>query len=446
MSGIAEVLVNLDYKVSGSDLVESETTRRLKELGCDINYGHRASNLDNPHVVVTSTAVKPDNPEVTFARENNIPVIPRAEMLAELMRLKWGLAVAGAHGKTTTTSMIAHVLGKAGHDPTAIIGGKVNAFGSNAKLGEGEFIVAEADESDGSFLKLSPVIAVVTNIDAEHLDYYDDIDDIKNCFVEFINKVPFYGLAVLCMDSRYVREVLPRIEKRYITYGFSAQADIRAEAISLNKFETGFRVVKEGEKLGNIALKMPGLHNVANALATVAVALELDVGFETIAEAMAGFTGIKRRFEIKWDKGGIVVVDDYAHHPTEIKAALAAARGGWEGHEGNTRIIAAFQPHRYSRTKDLANDFTNVFDDADKLIISDIYPAGEEPIEGITGKWLYSKVKKGGHKSVEFIPDKNEVVNYLDEMVKPGDLVITLGAGDVYKVGENLIERLERRK
>jgi len=439
MSGIAEVLLNLGYKVSGSDLRESDTTERLRGLGGQIAIGHAAENLTNVDVVVTSTAVQTDNPEVIEARRRMIPVIPRAEMLAELMRMKYGIAIAGTHGKTTTTSMVATVLTHAGIDPTIVIGGKLNTLGSNAKLGKGDFLVAEADESDGSFLKLSPSIAVVTNIDADHLDYYEGgIEQIKATFVEFINKIPFYGLAILCLEDRNIAEIIPLIKKRFMTYGLSSQADLRATHVKLEGFQTTFTAHYKGYRLGDITFQMPGSHNVLNALACTAVALELDVPFDKIQEGFAQFGGVGRRFTVKGEKNGIMVVDDYGHHPVEIRATLSAARNGWP----ERRLVVAFQPHRYSRTKELFNDFVTCFYDADVLILTDIYAASEQPIPGVSSEHLADEVRRHGQRDVTYVADRTTLPDYLAGVVKEGDIVITLGAGNIWQAGEELVNKL----
>lgn len=437
MSGIAEVLLNLGYKVSGSDLRETEITDRLADLGGEIFYGHAAENVTDADVVVISSAVRDDNPEVVEAKERLIPVIPRAEMLAELMRMKYGIAIAGTHGKTTTTSMISTILGHAGIDPTIVIGGKLNSIGTNARLGQGKFLVAEADESDGSFLKLSPTIAVVTNIDADHLDFYSGIDQIKETFVEFINKVPFYGLAVLCLDSGNVADILPKVKKRFVTYGLSAQNDFRASDIRMAGNTISFVAHYRGDRLGEISFGMPGAHNVLNALATIAVAMELDVPFGKIQEGFKAFGGVGRRFQIKGNVGDIMVVDDYGHHPAEIRATLAAAKGGWD-----RRLVVVFQPHRYSRTKELFDEFVKSFYDADVLVLTDIYPAGEQPIEGVTAEALFRTIKKYGQKDVAYISDKEVVIDHLLGILKPGDIVLTLGAGNIWQTGEALLKRL----
>ncbi len=438
MSGIAEVLVNLGYKVSGSDLRSSETTERLESLGARIFVGHAADNVDNAHVVVISSAVRPDNPEVVSARERLIPVIPRAEMLAELMRLKYGVAVAGAHGKTTTTSMIATVLAAGGIDPTIVIGGRLDSLSSGAKLGQGEFIVAEADESDGSFLKLSPTIAVVTNIDEEHLDYYTGgIEQIKAAFLSFINKVPFYGLAVLCLDEPNVQELLPKIQKRYTTYGLSAQADTFARDVTLKGMGSRFEAVHNGRSLGAFELNVPGMHSVYNSLAALSVGLDLGLDVDTIRAALKGFGGLHRRFQVKGEANGVIFVDDYGHHPTEVKAALAAAKAGFD-----RRTVVVFQPHRFTRTRDLLKEFFTAFNQADALAVMDIYPAGEKPIEGVSAVPLVEGIKSHGHKDVSYVPDAAGVVSWLLDTIRPGDIVITLGAGDVWKTGLAALERL----
>ncbi|RII28967.1 MAG: UDP-N-acetylmuramate--L-alanine ligase [Geobacter sp.] len=439
MSGIAEVLLNLGYKVSGSDLRTSDITDRLASLGGEIFTGHSGENVANVDVVVISSAVHDDNPEVIEARERLIPVIPRAEMLAELMRMKYGIAIAGTHGKTTTTSMVSTILGFAGIDPTIVIGGRLDSIGSNAKLGQGKFLVAEADESDGSFLKLSPTIAVVTNIDADHLDFYSGIGEIKDTFVEFINKIPFYGLAVLCLDSPNVADIIPRVKKRFTTYGLSSQADFRASDIRLAGNSTSFVAYHRGERLGEVSFKMPGAHNVLNALACIAVAMELNVSFEVIQEGFRDFGGVGRRFQIKGEAKEIIVVDDYGHHPTEIRATLAAAKGGW----ADRRLVVAFQPHRYTRTKELFDDFVKAFYDADVLVLTDIYPAGEQPIPGITAEGLVANIKKHGQKDVTYIADREKLCDHLLQVLKPGDLCLTLGAGNLWQVGEKLLKRLQ---
>ena len=437
MSGIAEVLLNLGYHISGSDIKETEVTRRLRSLGCEISTGHRKENLKEADVVVISSAVRQNNPEVEAAEQRLIPVIPRAEMLAELMRMKIGIAVAGTHGKTTTTSLISTVLAAGGLDPTVVIGGRLNSIGSNARLGQGEFLVAEADESDGSFLKLMPTIAVVTNIDPEHLDFYKGIEEIKESFLCFLEKIPFFGLAVLCLDHPNIQSLLPKLKKRFTTYGLTTQADFQAKEIAFEGLSTSFDVVHQRQGIGRLSLRMPGIHNVYNALATLATAFELDIPFQVVQETLRDFSGIQRRFQIKGEKKGILIVDDYGHHPVEIMATLKAARTGW-----GKRIVAVFQPHRYTRTQALFKDFLAAFYDADVLILTDIYPAGEDRIEGVESKALLEGLREYGHKDVTYLADRGEIVEHLLHIISPGDLVITLGAGDIWQVSEELVNRL----
>ncbi|MCW8893532.1 MAG: UDP-N-acetylmuramate--L-alanine ligase [Deltaproteobacteria bacterium] len=440
MSGIAELLLNQGYRVSGSDLRESDTTRRLADLGGKILIGHNAENISEVDVVVTSTAVKADNPEVVEALRQHVAVIPRAEMLAELMRMKYGIAIAGTHGKTTTTSMMSVVLHHAGVDPTAVIGGKLDAFGSNAKLGRGKFLVAEADESDGSFMHLSPTIAVVTNIDADHLDFYSGIDEIKQIFIDFINKVPFYGRAVLCLEDRNVQDILPSVKKRFTTYGFSNQADFYAEDVKQRQGRTSFSAFYQGEELGRVSFKMPGRHNVLNALSVIAVAHELEIPFQTVIGGFRNFGGLQRRFQLRDEVGGVMLIDDYGHHPAEIRATLGAAKSSW-----NRRVIAVFQPHRYSRTAALFEDFLTAFYQADLVVVTDVYAAGEGPIAGATGEALAQGILKHGHKSVVYKETLEEVSQYVAELAEADDMVITLGAGNVNQVCELLAERLRQR-
>ncbi|MBN2645491.1 MAG: UDP-N-acetylmuramate--L-alanine ligase [Desulfuromonadaceae bacterium] len=436
MSGIAEVLLNLDYRVSGSDLRPCELTRRLEQLGGCIRYGHDAAHIAEAQVVVTSTAVSGDNPEVVEAHRRKIPVIPRAEMLAELMRLKYGIAIAGTHGKTTTTSMVATLLYQGGIDPTAVVGGRLNALGSNAKLGQGKFMVVEADESDGSFLKLSPSIAVVTNIDRDHLDYYADLDAIRAVFVDFINKIPFYGLAVLCLEDANIQALLPLVQKRFVTYGLTPQADYYATDIVHSRGGIDFTVHGREGVLTSIRLEMPGQHNVLNALAALAVARELELPLEVIREGFAAFAGVQRRFQIKHDEQ-VMVVDDYGHHPAEIKATLAAARNGWD-----CRLVVVFQPHRYSRTRALFDEFVTAFYQADLLLIMDVYAAGEQPDPAISSAHLVQAIAEHGHRNVLYCPTADQVLEALSEQLRDGDMVLTLGAGNVWQVGEQLIGRL----
>lgn len=439
MNGIAEVLLNMGYKVTGSDLSETDVTRRLKSLGAAIYIGHREENVIGSQCVVYSSAVKKDNPEVKEAASRQIPIIPRAEMLSELMRMKYGIAIAGTHGKTTTTSMVSMILASANMDPTIVTGGKLNSLGANAKLGGGDFLVAEADESDGSFLKLSPTIAVVTNIDREHMDHYADMDEVKAAFLNFMNKVPFYGCAIICLDHPVIQSLVPKISRRFISYGLSSQADTNARQIVHNGMQTTFEVWSNKEKLGNVTLNLPGVYNVYNSLAAITVARELDIGFKEIKAGLEGFTGVERRFHVRGAQNGITVIDDYGHHPEEIKAVLRAAKKGW-----TNRLVVVFQPHRYSRTKDLFHEFLSAFNDADKLIITDVYAAGEEKIEGVTGEALYGGIKGYGHKDVVYSPT-SKVPSCLCQIVESGDMVITLGAGDVWKTGIALLDLLKKR-
>jgi UDP-N-acetylmuramate--alanine ligase len=438
MSGIAELLLNLGYRISGSDLRRSDTTERLERLGAVVRTGHSASNVPaDGHVVVVSSAVRPDNPEVLEAHRRKIPVIPRAEMLAELMRMKYGIAIAGTHGKTTTTSMVATVLATAGWDPTAVVGGKLNSLGSNAKLGQGEFLVAEADESDGSFLKLSPTVAVVTNIDPEHLDFYSGIGQIKETFLHFINKVPFYGFSVLCIDHPNVQELIPSVEKTFVTYGFSRSADYRAEEVVASGMTNRFAVFGRGERLGEVFLRAPGRHNVSNALAAAAVSLELGIPFDQVRAGLSAYAGVGRRFQVKGEIGGVTVVDDYGHHPVEVRATLAAAREVWP----ERRIVVGFQPHRYSRTRALFKEFLSAFQDADVVLVFDVYSAGEEPIEGATGEALCSAVREHGHREARYLGKSAGAGEAVRANLQPGDIFLTMGAGDVWKVGESLLSR-----
>jgi UDP-N-acetylmuramate--alanine ligase len=443
MSGIAEVLVNLGFRVSGSDQKRSGVTDRLQRMGVEFAEGHSGENIGDAQVVVRSTAVRDDNPEIIEAHRRSIPVIPRAEMLAELMRLKpHTVAVAGSHGKTTTTSMVATVLGHAGLDPTIVVGGVVGAFGSNAHLGTSDLMVVEADESDRSFLMLTPTIAVVTNIDREHMDYYHDMDDVRACFTSFVNKVPFYGASVLCLDDPNVQAIIPHVERRRMTYGLSAQADISAHGIRYDQsFGSKFTVWRSGSEVGEVKLRVPGLHNVYNSLAAIAVGLELDVPFAQVAEALGSFVGAGRRFQYRGEVGGVLVIDDYGHHPTEIKATLAAAKIG----SGGRRIVVLFQPHRYSRTHDLMEEFARSFNNADTLFITDIYAASEEPIEGVTAEALTEAIKRFGHKDARHIGPVEHGAATLRDHVQPGDLVLTLGAGTVSRVSEELLALLRER-
>jgi UDP-N-acetylmuramate--alanine ligase len=436
MSGIAEVLLNLGYFVSGSDLKETDTTRRLASLGGRIARGHAAENLAEVDVVVTSSAVRRDNPEVLEARRRKIPVIPRAEMLAELMRLKYGVAVAGSHGKTTTTSMAAHLLAHAGMDPTAVVGGKVNTFGSNAKLGKGDYMVVEADESDGSFLHIPPTIAIVTNVDPEHLDHWKTAEALRKGFVDFVNRVPFYGLAILCHDHPGVQSLFPEIESRYVTYGESHQADYRADRIEVDGHSVRFDAFRRQEPLGRFEVQMVGRHNALNALAVVALGDEMGIPPDAIRVALASFRGVQRRFTVRGEVAGVTVVDDYGHHPAEVKATLLGAREAF-----HRRVVCLFQPHRYTRTRDLMADFATAFNDADVLLLTDIYAAGEEPIPGATAGNLADAIRACGHRDVTLVP-RAELAVVAKACLRPGDIVLTLGAGDITQVGPELLTLL----
>jgi len=441
MSGIAELLANLGYRVTGSDLNRSKITDRLGELGCSVFKGHDSQWVEGADVIVASSAISDSNPEILAAREQGIPVVMRAEMLAELMRLKkYGIAIAGSHGKTSTTSMVSWIMAQAGLDPTIVVGGKVDCLGGNAKLGEGEFLVAEADESDGSFLKLSPVLEVVTNIDFEHPDFYADIDQVKEAFVEFIDKVPFYGAAIICLDDKNIAEVLPRISKRVITYGLTRQAEVYAENLRVENGRSRFDAYREGELLGTVELPQPGKHNVYNSLASICVGLELEIDFSVIAGALGSFAGVQRRLELKGAAGGITVVDDYGHHPTEILATLSAVKQAWP----DKRLVVLFQPHRYSRTKGLFSEFQTCFHQADYLVMTDIYAASEEPIEGIDSLGLLEKIKQHGQRKTAYIGEVEKLAEAVKDNLLPGDLVLTLGAGNIFRAGEDLLALLEK--
>ena len=454
MSGIAEVLHNLGYDVTGSDIKDSETTRRLRDLGINVFIGHEGDNIDDSHVVVVSSAVSDKNPEIVEAKRRVIPVIPRAEMLAELARLKYGILVAGAHGKTTTTSLISSVLAHAGLDPTVIIGGRLKATGSNARLGQGDFLVAEADESDGSFLKLSPTIAVATNIDREHLDFFQSIDTLKEAFVSFLNKIPFYGVSIVCIENEHLSELLPSLHRRCITYGFRSEAELSAKNIRKGFMSVSFEATYKGRDIGNFDLPLLGEHNVLNSLAAIGVALELQIDIPVIKEALKRFGGIQRRFEFKGATEEIKVFDDYGHHPTEIKATLGAAKEGILFSSQNTelgfkkagRLFVLFQPHRYTRTRDLMDEFASSFKDADFLILLDVYPAGEKPIEGINSATLFEKIKKNGRNNALYVKDKDEAIMYIISNMRRDDLLLTLGAGDVWKIGDEILRRLRNER
>jgi UDP-N-acetylmuramate--alanine ligase len=431
MCGIAEVLVNLGYQIGGSDLQSNDATRRLKRLGAKIYRGHKPEHVAAADVVVVSSAVRPENPELVEARRRKIPVIPRAEMLAELMRLKYGIAVAGAHGKSSTTAMIAAVLTAGGLDPTVVIGGRVKALRSGAKLGKGEFMVAEADESDGSFLKMKPTIAVVTNIDREHLDHYRNLGEIQDAFVQFLSRVPFYGAAVVCLDEPNLRAILPRVDRKLVTYGLASDADLIATDVTFDGFCSSYVARWKGAKLGPVRVPVPGRHSVYNSLAALAVGLELDVPFGKLAKALSRFQAVDRRFQKKGEAFGATIVDDYGHHPTEILATLAAAREGF-----GARTLVVFQPHRYSRTRALLEEFGRAFVLADRVIVTSIYAAGEAPLADVDGAAVADSLVRHGHGAVSYEPRLDRIPGRLKELVLPGDLVITLGAGDVFKVGD----------
>ncbi len=438
MCGIAEVLLNMGFEVSGSDLREGEVVERLRALGARVAIGHAAENVAGADVLVRSTAVKQDNVEIQAANLLAVPVIRRAEMLAELMRMKHGLAAAGTHGKTTVTSMLATCLHAAGLDPTVIIGGRLDRFGSNAQHGLGPYLVAEADESDGSFMLLAPTVAVVTNVDPEHLDHYGSFDKLVDTFVDFANKVPFYGYAVLCLDHPVVQEMLPRVRRRVVTYGLSVQADYRGEELSYSAFDSRFAVWRGSERLGEVNLGMPGVHNVRNALASVATAVELDIPFDTAAAALEGFSGVQRRFTLRGEAAGRLVVDDYGHHPEEITATLAAARRGF----ADRRIVAVFQPHRFSRLARLRAEFARCFNQADEVVVCPVYRAGEAPVAGLDQHSVAAEIRAHGHRNVCAVDGLDEAVEHLVATGGAGDIVLTLGAGDVNRVCRDLLERL----
>ena len=440
MSGIAEVLLNLRYEVSGSDARLSAVTERLARLGARIWEGHDAAHVHGAEAVVTSSAVRPDNSEVVEAHRLQIPVIPRGEMLAELMRLKFGIAVAGSHGKTTTTSIAASVLAAANLDPTMVVGGRLNSLGTNARLGKGDFMVVESDESDRSFLHLAPILAVITSIDREHLDCYGSLEELRRAYTEFANKVPFYGAAIVCLDDENVRAIVPLLRRRVVTYGMQEGADLIAHEVSCGHFQSRFRLRYREQDLGGFELRVPGRHNVWNAMAAAAVGLELKIGLETIRAALAEFGGVERRFQARGEVDGVTVVDDYGHHPTEIRATLAAARDC-----GYRRVLAVFQPHRYTRTALLLDDFGPCFADADQIFVLDIYGAGEPPIEGISARVLVERMRTVTGREFEYQPDSETMLQRLLERVRPGDVVLTLGAGNVWQLGERFLELLKAR-
>jgi UDP-N-acetylmuramate--alanine ligase len=435
MSSIAEILLAQGYNVSGSDLIENSNTKRLKQLGGNIFIGHEEKNAKDSDVVVISSAVPDSNPEIIYAREKGIPVIPRAEMLAELMRLKYGVAIAGAHGKTTTTSLVSEILIEGKIDPTIIIGGKLKRLGTNARYGLGTFLVAEADESDGSFLKMTPSFSIVTNIDREHLDYYESIDNIKKDFLQFINKTPFYGMSIICLDNEYIQDIIPEIKKRYITYGLQKQADFRAKNIVFSNLKSYFDVEYKGELKGKINLNLPGEHNVSNALGAIALGCQLDIPFKTIQDALEKISGVQRRIEIKYEYKNLVVIDDYGHHPTEIQTTLKTIRKAYP----EKIITVVFQPHRYSRTKSLFEDFTRSFYESDRLAVMPIYPAGEKEIKGIDNYFLCEGIKKHGHKNVNAFSSEREVFDFLRDLKNENAVLLTLGAGNINKLGEKYI-------
>jgi UDP-N-acetylmuramate--alanine ligase len=439
MNGIAEVLLNLGYKVSGSDIQDNEATRRLVQLGAEVHIGHRGEQISGSDVVVISSAITEENVEVQEARLQKIPIIPRAEMLAELMRMKHGIAVAGSHGKTSTTSMIAQVLEAGGFDPTIIVGGRLNTVGAHAKLGEGDFIVAEADESDRSFLYLSPFMAVLTNLDEEHLDQYKTLDEIKKTFIHFANKVPFFCPIILCLDDANLQSLMPELERRVITYGFSTQADICAREHTFDKFSSRSVLYYKSEKIGTLDLNVPGMHSIQNAMASVAVGLDLDIPISTVLQALESYTGIGRRFELKQTVNNIMIFEDYAHHPTEIIATLEAAKRGW-----SQRTVVVFQPHRYSRLAALMKEFATSFNQADVLFITEVYSAGEKPIEGATGQALFEETQKFGHKNIFFEPDLSKIPAFVAGIAEPEDLIFVLGAGSINRIIPGLIKELEK--
>ncbi|MCU0821052.1 MAG: UDP-N-acetylmuramate--L-alanine ligase [Spirochaetes bacterium] len=439
MSGIAEILINLGYEVSGSDIKESDITQKLASMGAKVFYGHSVLNIGDYSVVVSSSAIRGDNPEIIEARRRNIPIIHRSEMLAGLVRLKHGIGVAGTHGKTTTSSLLSFILDCGGINPTAIVGGKVLNFGSNARIGQGEYIVFEADESDGSFLKLYPTIAVVTNIDADHLDHYKYFEGLKDAFLSYINQVPFYGYSVLCIDDNIVAELLPKVERPYFTYGFSEKADFKAANVHIDRGKTKYSCYYKNDLLGDVEMNLCGNHNVVNSLAVITVAVELGIDFKVIREGLLQFKGVGRRLEKIGDEKGIMVFDDYGHHPTEIRATLEALKSY------KRRVVAVFQPHRYTRTELLWDDFGAAFPNADVLFLTEIYPAGEAPIEGVSSKLIRDAVKKHEGRDVEIISGLREIPHKMLGVLREGDIVITLGAGDINRAAPMIVEAIKER-
>jgi UDP-N-acetylmuramate--alanine ligase len=439
MSGIAEVLINLGFEVSGSDAEMTAITDHLTSLGAVISEGHSAGNIGRADIVVLSSAIGKDNPEVRAAVDAGIPLIPRSDMLGELMRIRTGIAIAGAHGKTTTTSLAAVVLQEAGLDPTIVVGGRVKSLEANALLGRGKYLVAEVDESDGNFVRLNPSIAIITNIDVEHLDFYGGLEKIQEAFVTFASRVPFHGVVICCVDDANVRAIMPSIDRKIITYGFDGGADVRGEVEKEDGTGSVFRLFAGGDDLGMIKLALPGRHNVSNALAVCALALELDIEIDAVRLALQNFEGVGRRFERRGEEGGVLVIDEYAHHPTEIKAALKTARRSFD-----RRVIAVFQPHRFTRTRDLHESFDRCFLDADLVFMTDIYSAGETPIPGINSDLIYRAILRGGARKVVYIPDRADLLDALESTVEDGDIVLTLGAGDIWKTGDELLERIRK--
>jgi UDP-N-acetylmuramate--alanine ligase len=440
MSGLAEILRSMDFDVSGSDLRDGENTVRLARLGVKCHVGHDGAHVQGADVVVYSSAISKDNPELAAAIKAGIPSITRGEMLAELMRMKYAVAIAGSHGKTTTTSLVATVLRAAGLDPTVVVGGRMASLGSNARLGAGDLLVAEADESDGSFLRLSPTIAAITNVDPEHLDFYGTHEALKRAFVEFAERVPFYGLAVLCLDHPHVRDLLPSINRRYVTYGESRQADYVADNLVYRGLETSFQVHRQGQSLGEFMVRMPGQHNVLNCLAVIAISDELAVPLDIVKESLATFRGVARRFTVVAEPAGIALVDDYGHHPEEIRATLIAARNAY-----SKRVLVAFQPHRYTRTRALFQEFARAFDQADEVFVADVYAAGEAPIPGVSSQALAQAIESHGHRHVEYVASRDDLADRLAQSAAPGDVIVALGAGDINRVLARVEEKIVAR-